>query len=309
MKKIMFSAIALLSFATYAQEETTSTEAAVSTSTDTPAEKTWTRAGIISLLFNQAAFNHDWTGGGTNNYGGNLNLSYDANYKKGLWTWDNKLLIDYGLTRVDGDAFSKKTNDRFAITSLLGAQTKEDSQWYYSFFANFQTQLDKGYKYGTDAQGNQTRTEYTHFMAPGYFSFGPGMLWKKSDNLKVNIAPATSKITTARKQFTSPTGSHYTHNFYGVEDGKNIRYELGFYLNGYAKVDVWENVSIENILSLYSNYLDKPQNVDLDYTANVVMKVNKFLSANFTFQAIYDDDAARAFQIRELLGLGLSYKF
>lgn len=309
MKKIMFSAIALLSLATYAQEETTSTEAPVSTSTDTPAEKTWTRAGIISLLFNQAAFNHDWTGGGTNNYGGNLNLSYDANYKKGLWTWDNKLLIDYGLTRVDGDAFSKKTNDRFAITSLLGAQTKEDSQWYYSFFANFQTQLDKGYKYGTDAQGNQTRTEYTRFMAPGYFSFGPGMLWKKSDNLKVNIAPATSKITTARKQFTSPTGSHYTHNFYGVEDGKNIRYELGFYLNGYAKVDVWENVSIENILSLYSNYLDKPQNVDLDYTANVVMKVNKFLSANFTFQAIYDDDAARAFQIRELLGLGLSYKF
>lgn len=309
MKKIMFSAIALLSFATYAQEETTSTEAAVSTSTDTPAEKTWTRAGIISLLFNQAAFNHDWTGGGTNNYGGNLNLSYDANYKKGLWTWDNKLLIDYGLTRVDGDAFSKKTNDRFAITSLLGAQTKEDSQWYYSFFANFQTQLDKGYKYGTDAQGNQTRTEYTRFMAPGYFSFGPGMLWKKSDNLKVNIAPATSKITTARKEFTSPTGAHYTHNFYGVEDGKNIRYELGFYLNGYAKFDVWENVSIENILSLYSNYLDKPQNVDLDYTANVVMKVNKYLSANFTFQAIYDDDAARAFQIRELLGLGLSYKF
>ena len=47
----------------------------------------------------------------------------------------------------------------------------------------------------------------------------------------------------------------------------------------------------------------------MDYTANVVMKVNKFLSANFTFQAIYDDDAARAFQIRELLGLGLSYKF
>ena len=135
------------------------------------------------------------------------------------------------------------------------------------------------------------------------------MLWKKSDNLKVNIAPATSKITTARKEFTSPTGAHYTHNFYGVEDDKNIRYELGFYLNGYAKVNVWENVSIENILSLYSNYLDKPQNIDLDYTANVVMKVNKYLSANFTFQAIYDDDAARAFQIRELLGLGLSYKF
>ena len=303
MKKIMFSAIALLSFATYAQEETTSTEAAVSTSTDTPAEKTWTRAGIISLLFNQAAFNHDWTGGGTNNYGGNLNLSYDANYKKGLWTWDNKLLIDYGLTRVDGDAFSKKTNDRFAITSLLGAQTKENSQWYYSFFANFQTQLDKGYKYGTDAQGNQTRTEYTRFMAPGYFSFGPGMLWKKSDNLKVNIAPATSRLIFTAKKFTE-TADHF-----GVEKGKTLRYEFGAAVNAYAKFDLMENMTLENTLNLYSNYLDKPGNVDIDYTFNLIMKVNDYISASLVFQAIYDDDAVKAFQIREAFGAGLTYKF
>ena len=52
-----------------------------------------------------------------------------------------------------------------------------------------------------------------------------------------------------------------------------------------------------------------PQNVDLDYTANIVMTINKYLSANFTFQAIYDDDAAKAFQIREVLGLGVNYKF
>ena len=39
------------------------------------------------------------------------------------------------------------------------------------------------------------------------------------------------------------------------------------------------------------------------------MTINKYLSANFTFQAIYDDDAAKAFQIREVLGLGVNYKF
>ena len=69
------------------------------------------------------------------------------------------------------------------------------------------------------------------------------------------------------------------------------------------------NVSFENILSLYSNYLDKPQNIDIDYTANLVMTINKYLTANFTFQAIYDDNAAKAFQIREVLGLGVTYKF
>ena len=49
--------------------------------------------------------------------------------------------------------------------------------------------------------------------------------------------------------------------------------------------------------------------IDIDYTANLVMTINKYLSANFTFQAIYDDNAAKAFQIREVLGLGVTYKF
>ena len=289
MKKLLFSALLLSSVATFAQEDETNGGVAQDpTAVETPAEEApaprWTKAGSASLLFSQAAFNHDWTGGGSNNVAANLAVSYAFNYKKDKWAWDNNIFIDYGLTKVDGDEYTKKTTDRFEVNSVLGYQLN-NPQWYYSFFLNFKTQMTDGYKY-VDSQ-NRTLI----------------------NNLKVNIAPATSKITTARKQFTSPTGSHYTHNFYGVEDDKNIRYELGFYLNGYAKVDVWENVSIENILSLYSNYLDKPQNVDLDYTANVVMKVNKFLSANFTFQAIYDDDAARAFQIRELLGLGLSYKF
>jgi hypothetical protein len=40
------------------------------------------------------------------------------------------------------------------------------------------------------------------------------------------------------------------------------------------------NVSIENRLNLYSNYLDKPQNVDIDYQMNIIMKINKYMSAN-----------------------------
>ena len=209
--------------------------------------------------------------------------------------------MDYGLTRVDGDDFSKKTNDRFVINSLLGRQLSET--WYFSFFANFQTQLDKGYTYGTDNQGRQTRTETTHFLAPGYFSFGPGMLWKKSDNLKVNIAPATSRLIFTDKKFTE-TAAHF-----GVEKGKTSRFEFGAAVNGYAKFDVLPNITVENTLNLYSNYLDKPANVDIDYTLNLLMKVNNYISANFIFQAIYDDDAAKAFQIREAFGAGLTYKF
>ena len=298
MKKIMLSVCALGWLTAFAQEQTSNEAPVVEQAPQV--ESPWKRSGTISLLFNQAAFNHDWTGGGTNNYGGNLNLSYDANYKKDVWAWDNKLVVDYGLTRVDGDDFSKKTNDRFVINSLLGRQLSET--WYFSFFANFQTQLDKGYTYGTDNQGRQTRTETTHFLAPGYFSFGPGMLWKKSDNLKVNIAPATSRLIFTDKKFTE-TAAHF-----GVEKGKTSRFEFGAAVNGYAKFDL-PNITVENTLNLYSNYLDKPANVDIDYTLNLLMKVNNYISANFIFQAIYDDDAAKAFQIREAFGAGLTYKF
>ncbi|AVM55562.1 DUF3078 domain-containing protein [Capnocytophaga sp. oral taxon 864] len=300
MKRLLFSTLLLSSVAVFAQEDQTN-DGVAQDPTAAPTEEApaprWTKGGNASLMFSQAAFNHDWTGGGTNNVAASLAVSYAFNYKKDKWAWDNNVFVDYGITKLEGDDYSRKTTDRFEVNSVLGYQLN-NPQWYYSFFLNFKTQMTDGYKYESTG-----RTLINQMLSPGYLQFGPGMLWKKSDNLKVNLAPATSKITTAKSRWTE------TGPFYGVEQGKNIRYELGFYLNGYAKFTVMDNVSFENILSLYSNYLNKPQNVDLDYTANIVMTINKYLSANFTFQAIYDDDAAKAFQIREVLGLGVNYKF
>ena len=297
MKKLLLSALALTSMTLFAQEE--ETQQVQPQETVTPR---WTKGGNASLMFSQSAFNHDWTGGGTNNVAGNLAISYAFNYKKDKWAWDNNIYIDYGLTKLQDDKFTRKTNDRFEINSVLGKQATEF--WYYSLFLNFKTQLTDGYKYtATD------RTLINKLLSPGYLQSGIGMLWKKSDNLKVNLAPVTAKIVTARKQFTSPTSANYIANFYGVENNKNIRFELGFSANAYAKFNIMDNVSLENILSLYSNYLDKPQNIDIDYTLNAVLTINKYLSTNFTFQAIYDDNAARAVQIREVFGLGVNCKF
>jgi hypothetical protein len=59
-------------------------------------------------------------------------------------------------------------------------------------------------------------------------------------------------------------------------------------------------------LSLYSDYLDRPRNIDLDCTFNIVMKVNKSVSTNLIFQFIYDDNEIQRIQIREVLGVGLN---
>ncbi|RZS99357.1 DUF3078 domain-containing protein [Aquimarina brevivitae] len=267
----------------------------------------WSTAGNISFLFNQSAFNAEWLGGGTSNIAGNLAISYDFNYRKGNLTWDNKILADYGLAKGQDQEFTRKTNDRLEFNSLLGKQIKA-SNWYYSFFVNFRTQFAPGYTFGEDVDGNETRTEITHILSPAYIQAGPGMLWKKSDNFKVNIAPATARIIVVDKDFTSIPG-YVDGDYFGVDANKTTRFEFGAALNGYAKFELMKNVSMENILNLYANYLEDPQNVDIDYTANVVMTINKYLSTNLTFQAIYDDNAIGAFQIREVFGLGINYGF
>ncbi|CAL2102426.1 conserved exported protein of unknown function [Tenacibaculum sp. 190130A14a] len=254
----------------------------------------WKKEGNISFLFNQSAFNN-WLAGGTNSISGTLGLNYDFNYVKGDWTWDNKLIASYGLTKLKGQSV-QKTDDRLELNSLLGK--KATGNWYYSAFFNFKTQMSS-----TDVEGVQT----SHFFSPAYFQFGPGMLWKKHDNLKVNIAPATSKLVVVASDFTDglPAGASY----FGVAPNETTRYELGAAISGYYKFEIMENVSVENILNLYSNYLEDFQNVDIDYTVNVVMKINKYLSANLALQTIYDDNAFRGFQTREVFGLGVNYIF
>jgi len=255
--------------------------------------KHWTKKGNISLLFNQSSYNKQWLGGGTSNVAGNFGLNYDFNYKNGDVVWDNKFILAYGLSKIKGDAKTAKTDDRLELNSLWGKTAS--GQWYYSIFFNFKSQLDTGF--------DKNNMKISHFFSPAYFQFGPGMLWKKSNNLSVNFAPAAAKLIVVHDHFTDLGPS------FGVLQGDNSRFEFGASVSAYYKFSVMANVSIENRLNLYSNYLDTPQNADVDYQMNVVMKINKYLSANVALQAIYDDNSIQAVQMREVFGLGVNYGF
>ena len=281
MKKTVLSFVFLLVVVSVNAQET---------SNDTI--KLWTKKGNISLLFNQTAFNSKWLGGGTSNLAGNFGLNYDFNYKKEDVIWDNKFIVAYGLTKVKGSKISK-TDDRLELNSLWGKKAKGD--WYYSLFFNFKTQMDVGHdEYGTNI---------SHFFSPAYFQLGPGMLWKKSNNLSVNFSPATAKLIIVHPHFTDFGTS------FGVMQGDSSRFEFGASISGYYKFNVMANISIENRLNLYSNYLDKPQNVDIDYQMNILMRINKYVSANLALQGIYDDNTIKALQVREVFGLSANYGF
>jgi hypothetical protein len=282
MKKILLPLAFILGlFLTNAQE----------TPQDTT--KLWTKTGNITLLFNQSEYNDEWLGGGTSNIAGNLGLNYDFNYKKGDVVWDNKFIVAYGQTKIKNAGKWAKTDDRLELNSLWGKKAK--GQWYYSMFFNFKTQMDVGY--------SNNGEQLSHFFSPSYTQFGPGMLWKKNSRLSLNVSPATAKLILVHKHFTDLKSS------FGVPQGDSSRFEFGASLTSYYKFSVMANVSIENRLNLYSNYLDNPQNVDVDYQMTVLMKINNYLSATLALQIIYDDNSIKHHQVREVFGLGVNYGF
>jgi hypothetical protein len=299
MKKILFLAfIACLNVASYAQ---TTPPAAPDTT------HVWTIHGQNTILINQSSFSN-WAAGGQNSLAANIVLDYDFNYKKDKWSWDNKAIFGYGLSKQNGLGW-RKNDDRIILNSLLGYQAAK--YWLYTFYANFQTQFTNGYNY--DASNN--RTLISAPFAPAYLTFGPGFAYKRSDNFRINLSPAAIRMTFVSNDSLSSIGS------YGVTPGKKSLLEFGASLDAYYKVNIAQNIAFENILKLYSNYLNKPQNIYSDYAANLYMKVNKLVTVNVGVELISDPLAQipvlkngvteyhSLLQVKEIFGAGLTYKF
>lgn len=309
MRKTLLLVVAMMSFINLkAQVKLPQVEA----KGESDKENGWHKAGNFAVLFSQAAFNNEWTGGGTNNYAANFKLNYDFNYKYNKLTIDNRVTADYGITKNKGEEYTRKTSDILELNSIVGTKVK-DSNWYYSFFMNFKTQFTDGYDYSKNSEDVMIRTRKTDFFSPAYLQFGPGVLWKKSDNLKINISPIAARFTFVKKHFTrvgndpADIAEFNNSKYFGVEANKSTNFELGASVNAYYKFNLAENITAENILALYSDYLEKPQNANINYLLNINMKINNYVSTNLTFQAIYEDQAVKGWQIREVLGVGFSY--
>ena len=287
--KFIVCIILLSSTFTFAQNETKN--------------KHWNNNGNASLLFNHATFSN-WVSGGADNISLNFLANYTFHYKKEAWNWDTTFLLDYGLAKTSGSHFYKKTSDRFEVQSLLGKRLSK--LWSYSAFLGFRTAFSNGYDYNTDTKGDEIRSKKSAFLSPAYLQLGLGLSWKEHDNLWMNISPVSPRYTLVNKSFTENLSVDET--FFGVEKGKNSRLEFGAALNAFWLAHLFENITFEQRLGLYSNYLDKPQNVDLDYQATINMTVNKNISANLILQLVYDDNAVQDLQVREVFGIGVNVK-
>ncbi len=280
----------------------------------------WKTGGVGGANFSQVSYT-DWAAGGQNSNTGIAFLSLYANYKKGNSTWDNTLDLAYGKTELGNDA-PRKSDDKIDFSSKYGHSTS-NTHWFHSVLFNFKSQFDNGYNYPNDSN------VISRFMAPGFFVLSVGMDYKLKDYLSVFLGPLTGKETVVNAPTIANTGAYgvtpatYDARGYIITPGKHHLEEFGGYVKIAFKKDIMKNVNLQTKVELFSNYLKNPQNVVVNWEMLLAMKINKFISASLATQLMYDDKTNTKImkadgtvasngprvQFKELLGVGLSYKF
>lgn len=264
----------------------------------------WTTSGQATLNFSQVSLSN-WVSGGNSSVSGIGNFDYNALYQKGRLQWDNTLKTGYGLMK-EGENQVVKNEDKLEINSKLGLELNNE-HLLYSSFVNFQTQFAPGYKYPN------TTDKISDFLAPAYLTLATGLDYQPSESLSLFFTPLSAKFTIVTDEALSNEGA------FGVTPGEQVRAEVGATVKGEYKATVMPNVDLTTGLTLFSNYFDNPQNIDVNWDVTLNMKINDYLSANFSTNLIYDHDVlipiddegntGRRVQLKQVLGVGFSYKF
>ena len=274
-----------------------------------PADTAWDKGGDISINFSQISLSN-WAGGGQSSIALSTILNFHADYDKGRNLWNNKFQAAYGLIRQgDGEGIPiRKSDDLFLLESQYGRRFS--NCWLASFLVNFRSQFYKGEELKKAADGSDSTILVSEFMSPAYVQAALGFTYKKTEVFIFTLSPITSKNTIVFNDRLAP--------IYGVKENKNIRSEVGASFNANLKKEIFKNVRFETNLNLFSNY-QKAQNVDVNWTTHIVLKVNKYINSSITTQLIYDDDidvprddkatAGPATQFKSAINVGFSFVF
>lgn len=257
--------------------------------------------GMTQFTFNQAYF-ENWVSGGENSLTGLLSIDYNINYLGPKdWVWDNNISLSIGTTYLSGNSFFKKADDRIEINSVLSK--KVNTYWNYSAYFNFKTQLLAGYRYFKE-NGEDQKEKISRILSPAIIQMGLGWYYKEGKMAWFNIAPLAARGIFVSRDYTQNLSPG--KKYFGVERNATSIISMGASFSGFIKSHLMENITMDNRFNAYLNYLNKIQNVDFEWNANIRLKVNDKISSNLVVHLQYDDDLIKRLQIRELFGLGLT---
>jgi len=280
-------------------------------------KKYWKYRTEAAFALNQASLTN-WVKGGESSISTLLDITGYADYdNKPLKTTSaNFARLKFGLIATEENGV-RKNIDLLETNSKLNH--KAFGKFDFSAILLFKTQIAKGYTYST----NDT-TLVSKFFNPATLITGFGLDYKPDKNTSINFSPLSYKGTFV------PDTAAIDQTKYGIAEDKRARHEPGMSFMITNKFTPVKTVTITNRLQLFTNYINNPQNVDIDWEMIVTANLNWFTDVRLNTHFIYDDDTktpifdkekqpvfgpdgkqkttARA-QFKELLGFSFVFRF
>jgi hypothetical protein len=213
------------------------------------------------------------------------------------------------VSRGLGDVYKRQD-----LASSVGYGFKK--KWFYTLVGGFKTQMLDGYIFPNDS------IRSSKFLAPGYISSAIGIEFAPKPSFNLFFSPLACKYTIVNDQVLSNEGA------FGVQKaevdalgtivraGKRLRSEYGSYLKLRFNKEVVKNIELKSRLEFFSNYIQNPQNVDVNAEVIVTFKTNKWFSSSLQCNLLYDDDinvmdnsgrTGPRTQFKSVIGLGVSF--
>ena len=272
MKKVLLTAMALFfAMVLFAQDEQ---------------PQGWTHKGNFGINLGQSSYTN-WAAGGQNSLTAQGLFNYEIHYLKNKFKWDNTLNMSLGYCFYSFKNKPVKTDDKIEFTSL--ATLKATQHLNYGAELAFRSQFAKGFKYDQDS------THYiSKFLAPAYITLGLGIEWVPCKYFSLYFSPITGRLTIVNDDYLASIGA-FGVNSLDVNDTtqhaiNKVRYEFGARAVAKFQYPIAKNIEFDSKLELFSNYLNHPERIDVDWQNMLVLKVNDWLNCNLTTHLIYDYD-------------------
>ena len=266
-------------------------------------EEGWSHNGLAGFNLSQTAFTN-WSAGGENTVADNIYFNGSLNYKKDKLSWTNDLSANYGQNFTQNTGW-RKSIDNLNFASKLGHQITETV--YYAALLDFKSQLADGYKYTDD-----DKTLVSKFLTPSYLNVSVGIDYKPNSHIAAYYSPVAGKLTMVTDTLLSEA--------YGIDAGKKVKPQLGSIFKVNVDYTFFEDkVTLKSVLDLFTAYDDSFGKIDVNWDVLIGYNLTKLLTLTFQSTLKYDDDIKTAdsegnirgakVQFKEMVGLGISYKF
>ncbi len=251
--------------------------------------KFWTTGMLTELGFSQISLTN-WAAGGSGSVALNSFVNAHANYAKGSMFWDNRVQLAYGFIQSFEDGY-RKSNDKIVLDSKWGY--KAINKLYFSANFNFRSQFSPGFEYSksTIEKDGEKETvtvakKVSKFLTPAYMSLGLGIDYKPGNGkeISISIAPLTGNLV-----IVSDTSSVLRAK-YGNAKHEAARWELGAQIKATINKDIFKTLKLNSTLTLFSDYLNKPENIQVNWDMQLTYKLNKYLQTGIRTNLIYDDN-------------------